>query len=179
MSDPIISGGGKKRSRKSTSSSPRKKTRKNNNLNTKVYPNDALETVLGVSSVTYTDATKKIWAYIRKHKLHKKGAGVWIRVDASLKALVNSKCKSKITTKVKRGKKEDVGKKKYDGKRIHMTALASLVHANISKTKTGGDLSGGGVFHDEPSDDGDDDDDDDDDENDDGNGDGDGDEDEE
>jgi upstream activation factor subunit UAF30 len=54
-------------------------------------PSDALAAVVGPKPLPRTEVTKRLWAYIKKHKLQDKKNRRMINADASLKAVFGGK----------------------------------------------------------------------------------------
>jgi len=87
---------------------------------------------LGAKELPRTEITKKLWDYIKKHKLQTKSengkpenAGKFIVADAKLLPIFkNTKSKSKS------GKLTDLTKMK-EGQTINMMQMAAVVGANI------------------------------------------------
>ena len=56
-----------------------------------VQPDDALSAVVGSTPLPRTELTKKLWEYIRKHKLQDPAKKTQINADDKLKAVFNGK----------------------------------------------------------------------------------------
>ncbi len=56
-----------------------------------VTPDDLLAAVVGAAPLPRTELTKKLWEYIRKHKLQDQTKKTLINADANLKAVFNGK----------------------------------------------------------------------------------------
>ena len=78
---------------KSKSSSPSDKPKKalNSALSKPVTPDDKLAAVVGAAPLPRTELTKKVWDYIRKHKLQDQKEKRMINADANLKAVFDGK----------------------------------------------------------------------------------------
>ncbi len=58
-----------------------------------VTPNDKLAAVVGAAPLPRTELTKKLWVYIKKHKLQDAKVRTQINADAALKAVFGGKSK--------------------------------------------------------------------------------------
>jgi chromatin remodeling complex protein RSC6 len=58
-----------------------------------VTPNDKLAAVVGAAPLPRTELTKKLWVYIKKHKLQDSKVRTQINADAALKAVFGGKSK--------------------------------------------------------------------------------------
>ena len=101
-------------------------------LNKPVKLKADLAAFLGAGALPRTEITKKLWDYIKAHKLQTstvngkpENAGKFIVADAKLIKIFNN---TKLTTKS--GKKVDFTKLK-EGETIDMMQMASVVSANI------------------------------------------------
>jgi chromatin remodeling complex protein RSC6 len=56
-----------------------------------VQPNEKLEPVVGSKPIPRTEVTKRLWAYIRKHKLQDQKNRRMINADSTLKAVFGGK----------------------------------------------------------------------------------------
>ena len=56
-----------------------------------VQPDEALSAVVGSTPLPRTELTKKIWEYIREHKLQDPAKKTQINADAKLKAVFDGK----------------------------------------------------------------------------------------
>jgi upstream activation factor subunit UAF30 len=75
-----------------TAKKPAPKKRKMNAAFAKpVKPDDKLALVVGAAPLPRTELTKKLWEYIRKHKLQDAKNRRMINADANLKAVFNGK----------------------------------------------------------------------------------------
>lgn len=54
-------------------------------------PSAVLAAIIGPKSIPRTQVTKKIWTYIKKHKLQDKTRRIMINADAKLRALFGGK----------------------------------------------------------------------------------------
>jgi chromatin remodeling complex protein RSC6 len=101
-------------------------------LNKPVKLKAELGALLGASSLSRTEITKKLWDYIKANKLQTKtvngkpeNAGKYIVADAKLIKIFNN---TKTTSKT--GKSIDLTNLK-EGQTIDMMQMASVVSANI------------------------------------------------
>lgn len=76
---------------KSSSSSDKPKKSLNSALAKPVTPDDKLAAVVGAAPLPRTELTKKVWDYIRKHKLQDQKEKRMINADANLKAVFDGK----------------------------------------------------------------------------------------
>jgi chromatin remodeling complex protein RSC6 len=58
-----------------------------------VTPNDKLAAIVGAAPLPRTELTKKLWVYIKKHKLQDAKVRTQINADAALKAVFGGKSK--------------------------------------------------------------------------------------
>ncbi len=77
---------------KSDKAAPAKKSA-NPGLNKPVQPDAKLAAVVGSSPLPRTELTKKVWEYIKKHKLQDEKQKTLINADANLKAVFDGKTK--------------------------------------------------------------------------------------
>ena len=75
----------------------RKKTRKPNKAFMKpMRPSTVLAAMIGEAAIPLTQVTKKIWAYIKRHKLQDRTKRIMINADAKMKALFGGKSKASM-----------------------------------------------------------------------------------
>ena len=72
-------------------SAPKKKRKMNAAFAKPVQPDDKLAAVVGSKPLPRTELTKKLWEYIRKHKLQDSKNRRNINADAALKPVFNGK----------------------------------------------------------------------------------------
>ena len=75
----------KKTAKKVTKKAPARKTKRKVNaaFMKKMTTTPQLQKVIGASSASRPEATKKVWAYIRKHKLQDQKKRQWINVGGT------------------------------------------------------------------------------------------------
>lgn len=74
-----------------TKSKPKSKRKPNAAFLKPVQPDAKLAAVIGSKAVPRTELTKKLWDYIKKHKLQDSKKRTMINADDSLKAVFNGK----------------------------------------------------------------------------------------
>ena len=72
-------------------SAPKKKRKMNAAFAKPVKPSEKLAAVVGAAPLPRTELTKKLWEYIKKHKLQDSKNRRNINADANLKAVFNGK----------------------------------------------------------------------------------------
>ena len=82
----------KKAAKKATKAAkPKAKRKPNPALMKPVQPDDKLAAVVGSAPLPRTELTKKLWVYIKKHKLQDAKNKTQINADDALKAVFNGK----------------------------------------------------------------------------------------
>lgn len=76
---------------KGTAPAAHAKGKANPGLGKPVHPDDKLAVIIGKEPLARTEMTKKLWEYIRKHKLQDEKNRQMINADAALKAVFDNK----------------------------------------------------------------------------------------
>lgn len=89
---PAKKKGVKKRTKKAASKTAKKTVKKKRKPNPAFMKpmkiSDALSTIVGSKSIPRTEVVKKLWVYIKKHKLQDKINRRMINADANLRAVL-------------------------------------------------------------------------------------------
>lgn len=82
--------------------SPKKRASKKGGLNKSLKPSAALSPIVGSRPLTRGAATKKIWAYIKRHKLQVESNKRMIKPDAKLAKVFGGKSAISMFTMTKK-----------------------------------------------------------------------------